>query len=51
MKLLKDDIHVFLEENESYKSIANNILKVNNIKNYKKYIHDIYRKISFKFRL
>ena len=42
IKLLKDDIHVFLEENESYKSIANNILKNNKIKNYKKYIHDIY---------
>ena len=33
IKLLKDDIHVFVEENESYKSIANVILKNGNIKN------------------
>ena len=31
-----------MDENETYKSISNNILKLNNIKNYKKYIHDIY---------
>ena len=42
MKLLKDDMHVFLEGNETYKSIAKNILKVRNIKNYKKHIRDIY---------
>ena len=35
-------MHVFLGENDAYRSIANNILKLNNIKNYKKYIHDIY---------
>ena len=42
IKLLKNNPYVILEENESYKSIANNILKVNNIKNYKKYIRHIY---------
>ena len=35
-------MHVFLEGNETYKYIAKNILKVGNIKNYKKYIRDIY---------
>ena len=35
-------MHVILEENETYKSISDVILKHNNIKNYKKYIRDIY---------
>ena len=42
IKLLKDDIHVILEDNEIYESIAKNILKNGNIKNYRKYICDIY---------
>ena len=42
IKLLKNNPYVSLENNESYKSIVNNILKVNNIKNYRKYIRDIY---------
>ena len=35
-------MHVILDECETYESIADNILKHNNIKNYKKYIRDIY---------
>ena len=35
-------MHVILEENETYKSILDNILKLNNIKKYKKYVRDIY---------
>ena len=31
-----------MEENETYESIAKNLLKVSNIKNYKKYVRDIY---------
>ena len=42
IKLLKCNPYVILEENEIYESIAKNILKVSNIKNYKKYIRDIY---------
>ena len=42
IKLLKDDFHFSLEENETYKSVADNILTYNNIKNNKKYIRDIY---------
>ena len=34
IKLSKDDMYVILDEGETYKSIANNILKHNNIKNY-----------------
>ena len=42
IRLLKNNPYVILEENETYKSIAKNILKVGNIKNYKKHIRDIY---------
>ena len=35
IKLLKNNSYVILEENETYESIAKNILKVSNIKNYK----------------
>ena len=35
-------MYVILDEGETYKSITNNILKHNNIKNYKRYIRDIY---------
>ena len=41
IKLLKND-NISWGGNESYESIANNILKVDNINNYKKYIHYIY---------
>ena len=41
-KLLKDDFHVILDENETYKSVADDILNVDNIKNYKRYINNIY---------
>ena len=40
--MLKNNSCVILEENETYESIAKNILKVGNIKNYIKYIRDIY---------
>ena len=42
IKLLKDDFHVILEENETYDKVADNILQMSNIKNYKKYINNIY---------
>ena len=42
IKLLKNDKNVFLENNETYESICDNILKDDNIKNYKKYIHYMY---------
>ena len=35
IKLLKDDYHVILEENETYDKVADNILQMSNIKNYK----------------
>ena len=41
-KLLKDDFHVILDDGETYDKVANDILQKNNIKNYKKYINDIY---------
>ena len=42
IKLLKDDFHVILNENETYDKVADNILQMSNIKNYKKYINNIY---------
>ena len=42
IKLLKDDFHVIFEENETYKLVADDILKIDNIKNYKKYIYNKY---------
>ena len=42
IKLLKDDFHVILDGNETYKSVADDILNVDNIKNYKRYINNIY---------
>ena len=41
-ELLRNNPYVILEENETCESIAKNILKVSNIKNYKEYIRDIY---------
>ena len=42
IKLLKDDFHVILDTGETYKSVADNILQKSDIKNYKKYINNIY---------
>ena len=42
IKLLKDDMYVILEENETYDKVADDILQMSNIKNYKKYINNIY---------
>ena len=44
IKLLKDDFHVISEENETYDKVVDNILQMSNIKNYKKYINDMYIK-------
>ena len=41
IKLLKNNPYVILEDNETYKSISNKILKNGNIRNYKKYIHTV----------
>ena len=48
IKLLKDNYIVVLDENESYDSISDDILKVSNIKSYKRYINNmlINRKID-----
>ena len=42
IKLLKENFRVIIDENETYESIANNILKKDNIKNYKKYIDNMF---------
>ena len=42
IKLLKENFRVILEENETYESIANNILEKDNTKNYKKYIDNMF---------
>ena len=42
IKLLKSNFHVILDENETYESIAVTILQTECIKNYKKYIDDMY---------
>ena len=43
IKLLKEDFHVILEESETYQLVADNILKVDNIKDYEKHIYNIYK--------
>ena len=48
IKLLKDNFHVILEENQTYESVANDILTYN-IKNYKKYIDDMYIEKYFSY--
>ena len=42
IKLLKENFRVILEEYETYESIVNNILEKDNIKNYKKYIDNMF---------
>ena len=42
IKLLKHNMYVILDKNESYNSITDKILQNNCIKNYKKYIENIY---------
>ena len=48
IKLLKENFRVIIDENETYESITNNILKKDNIKNYKKYVDNMFieRKIE-----
>ena len=41
IKLLKDDFHVILDEGQTYKSLADDILQINT-SNYKKYIRLLY---------
>ena len=48
IKLLKDDFHVILDDNETYDKVASDILQRNNIKNYKKYNNDIYTENFFR---
>ena len=42
IKLLKSNFHVILDENETYESVTDIILQKNGIKNYKRYIDDMY---------
>ena len=42
IKLLKDNFRVMLDKNETYKSIADMILQKSGIKNYKRYIDNIF---------
>ena len=42
IKLLKSNFRVILDENDTYESIADTILQTESIKNYKKYIDDMY---------
>ena len=42
VKLLKDNYRVVLDENENYNSVADMILQKNGIKNYKRYIDNMF---------
>ena len=42
IKLLKDNFRVILDENETYESVADIILKKSGIKNYKRYIDNMF---------
>ena len=48
IKLLKKNFHVILDEDETYESVANTILQTKGIKNYKRYIDNMFmnRKID-----
>ena len=41
-------MHVILDENETYKSAADEILNVDNIKNYNKYIEKFLSRLDYK---
>ena len=43
IKLLKQNIHVFLEQDESYRSVAQEILNIPNIQCYAKFINEKYK--------
>ena len=43
IKLLKENIHAFLEQGETYKSTAQDILKTPNIQCYAKFINQKYK--------
>ena len=42
IKLLKENFRVILDENETYDKVADDILKKDNIKNYKRYIDNMF---------
>ena len=42
MKLLKDNFHVILDEHETYDSVSDTILQTMSIRNYKRYIDNIF---------
>ena len=42
IKLLKDNFRVILDENETYESVADIILQRKGIKNYKRYIDNMF---------
>ena len=43
IKLLQQNIHVFLEQDQTYKSVAQEILKIPNIQCYAKFINEKYK--------
>ena len=43
IKLLKQSVYVFLEQDETYKSVAQEILKIPNIQCYAKFINEKYK--------
>ena len=42
IKLLKDNFRVTLDENETYDKVADDIVQLSDIKNYKKYIDNMF---------
>ena len=42
IKILKENFRVILDENETYDKVADNIVQLNYIKNYKKYIDNMF---------
>ena len=42
IKLLKENFHVILDENETYDKVADDIVQLNDIRNYKKYIDNMF---------
>ena len=48
IKLLKNDMRVILEDNQTYKSFVSDILQIKDVNNYKNMTY-VFRKISFVF--
>ena len=48
---MKENVHVILDEDETYKSISDKILQKSDIKNYKRYIDNLFIEKFFESKM